>query len=450
MSRTAAKPDKHTTSPSTPRSSRARLAAALTLAVCGLSLLVYRIYQTVSAPAKPAQGSLSADTPLAPPPPIPNDDRQKTADRLQKLEALRAALRAQPENLALAREAAQKALRAGDPLMAELACRAALARAHPPAPELFALRGRAEMLLGLVALAERDYREVTQRAPEEAAGFLGLSHALSAQERRAEAAQVMERAAQAVPQSRPAERWKLVEEWERQGDLPRALQEAQTLPADNPDDAVTTARLLYKLSRFSEAQRLLAPLVAAHPENSAAHYYLAAILSDPLNPQRDIAAAEPMLLEAARANPQVVTPLLRLGELTQEQGRYRDSALVYGQILQAEPDSGTARLRLSLAYARLGDKNAAQEQNRLAQKLLARDRDEARLLTRRDQRPADPQIHRLLADHYQKEGQFARALVERQAAYRLAPGAPEVRRELLALYREIGAAPPELLGEPRP
>ena len=161
-----------------------------------------------------------------------------------------------------------------------------------------------------------------------------------------------------------------------------------------------------------------------------------------LAPPRDPAAVEQTLLKAGQRNPQDTTSYTRLGAFYQEQGHYRQAAYVYTRLLALAPDSAVGRLQLAYAYAHLGQTREGAEQERIARHLLARDKEEASLLTRRDAHPTDPAARLALARHYVRAGQFAKAQIEVESAYCLAPHAAPVRQEWNAFYTALGMSPP--------
>ncbi len=452
MSRTVPKPTSPPVRQTTPATRLAfhRLLPAILLVVCGLAFLTYRAYQTLVLSRPPARLRLGENVPLTAPPPMPTDDSAALHERLQPLEQMRASVRAHPEDVGAQVDFARKAAAVGDILSSDEAWRAALRHSPQADPVAEEALGRCQLQLGLYTDALHTYQRLLERAPQEAAPYIGLSRAQSALGRNDAAMQTLERAARALSASDARGHLGIAAEFEQHGDLPRALAETQAAHAsapDNPDIAVSLAHLLYDLQRLPEAQRLLEPLVAAHPDNNRARRLLAAILNSPLNPHRDPAQAENQLLQALEQNARDPDALQRLGELYQEQGRYRQAAYIYTTLLQVTPDSAAGRLQLASTYARLGDARTGAQQREIARNLIARDREEERLITLRNQRPTDPRTHLTLARHYLRAGQLFKAFTELQSAYALSRGGPEARAELTALYARIGLPAPALPGE---
>lgn len=428
---------------------RARLIFAAFMAVFALAFLGYRVYDTLVLSRPPERLFLNDDVPLSPPPPLPPDDRMALQARLQSLESARQAAQARPQDATAQIEFARRAAFAGDFLSARAAILLALKRNPQADPEVEDALGHCQMELGLYTDALRTFQGLIRRFPENAALYISLSQVQRILRQREDALQTLERGLKAVPRSDIGGRLALMSELEQHGDLKRTLAVAQAIHADapnNPNAALAVARLLYKLLRPAEARPLLEKLVAEHPDNGLARYYLASVADSPLLPRRNRKLAEHILLEALQRNPQDALAHTRLGEMYQEQGRHRQAAYIYTRLLEITPDSASSRLQLANAYARLRDARTSAEQRAIAEQLLARDREETRLVTLRNQHPTNPQHRLALARHYIKAGQFGKAFAEFQAAYALAPDSAEARRELKNFYAEIGVLPPQFAG----
>jgi predicted Zn-dependent protease len=418
-----------------------RTSLAVLLAFGALLALGVSVWRTQVRPRSSSSLRLDDSVTLASPPPLPafspGDFRLQWEQRQ--------AARQQLTDEASYRKFAREATLSGDPLAAYLALQDYLRGQSDPSPPLLDTLGRVQIQLGLAPDAERTYREVVRKAPEAVRGYLGLSRALMIQERRQEAADTLERGWTTLPPTDMKGHLDLVEEWEQRGELPRALQGAEALHRQTPappEVTLTYARLLFKLHRLPEAKQQLEPLVVAQPDNGPARTLLAGVLASPLLPGRDVAVAESALLEAIQHNTADITSLSRLGQLYQEQGRFKQAAYVYTQMLQHAPDSPDARLQLARAYARLSNAALSAEQNALAQQRLRQRLEESRLTVRRDQKPMDSSARRALAQYYIKEGRVDRALPELQAASLLSPRSAPVLQELRALYAKIGVPSP--------
>lgn len=429
------------------RPTRARLLGAALLAALAVGLLVYRI-ATLPKPSPESEHlHLSDEVVLTPPPPLPGDDRLKLRQRLDHLRQMRQDAQAHPDDIVLRSRVAEEALHVGD-LFAAREEGLALLRAHPDAPPgVYVTLGDAQAQLGLFAESRRTYQALLARAPTSADSYIGLSRAQAQLGQKAQARATWQQAARAIPANLLPERLHLAYEYEKRGDLERALNEAEAVLRVAPDDPVAllmAGHLQFKLVHLSEAQTRLEKLVAAHPDDRAGRRTLAAVLDNPMLPGRNRGRAEQLLLETLQAAPDDLPSYSQLGKMYQEQGRYRQAAYIYTRLLENSPDLAAARLQLSRAYARLGDTRQSAEQDQIAQRLLTRDNAEAQLSKKIDRHPTDPQARLELARHYIRSGQFTNALAQLQAAYALAPTAPEPRRELTAFYAQVGLPPPTL------
>lgn len=429
---------------SSPSAVRTRLLLAALLVGIALAFLAYRANKTLTQPNKPELLTLGDDITFGPPPPL-TDDRQAVRQALQQVQALRTIAANSPNDAAAQLNYALAALQNGDLLSAREGLHAVLRLDKQPDPRVFDSLGDCELQLGLNQQGLQTYRTLVQRAPTYARGYIGLSLAQTLNGQREEAAQTLERASRMLAASDLSGHLELANEFERQGNLPRAFTEAQAVykTASTDSEAIYAVALLQlKLGQIAEARRLLDGLVATRPEDSAARRWLATCVNSPLQKKPDPALAEHLYLEVLQRNRRDKETCTQLGELYQSQGRFKQAACIYTWLLNVAPDSAAGRLQLARAYTRLGDERTSAEQRAIAEKLLQRDREEARLRPRRNKRPADSQTRLALGRHYARAGQFARALPELQAAYNLAPNAPETQRELAAFYRGVGVPLP--------
>ena len=429
-----------------------RFRLALALVVAALLVLAYRVYATLVLARPPERLRLGEDVQLASPPDPPGSDLNAVRDRLPPLQPQSWRLNGVRQDAAALLDLAGKAMRAGDLLAAREILRSAAGSSGNPEPRVEETLARCELGLGLYEDAATRLERLLSKAPADVRAAAGLSRAQAALGKNVEAVRTLERAARAASGAAPADRLRLVEELERLGDLPAALREARAVLQSSPEDAeagLTVARLLYLLHRLEEARPLLERLVARFPENGGAAYYLAVLVNNPLLKQREPAVAEHLLLQNVIRDPGDTRSLRTLGELYQEQGRHRQAAYIFIQLLQAAPYFAPARLQLARAYQRLGRTGEAAAQEATAYRLLARDRAEERLKTRVSQHPKDPDPRLALARHYEAAGQFSRALSSYQAAYVLASDRAKFRDALSEFYGKLGLPSP-LAPEQRP
>ncbi|MGC8666810.1 MAG: tetratricopeptide repeat protein [Chthonomonadales bacterium] len=428
--------------------SKAAVIGAAVLAGIAVVVAGYRIRTALSR--GPVLLRLGDDVPLGPVPPLSND---RDAQRYRLAALQRALAQAQAsDRAALWTALGGMALQAGDPYAAQIALKRAL---RPDAANVTALErlGRAQVSLGLFQDAVSTWRALIALEPGRPAGAIELSRTLTVLGRRSDAAAVLEKAEQTLSSTDVAGRGALIREYDRRGELARALQLSRNLveaaPAD-PGAQFLLAMLLFKTQRLAEAEPLLERLVAGGSRQVQVRRYLAAVLLNPLSPHRDARRAEHLLLEAANLEPGDGGPLLDLATLYAEQGRARAAAHVLTRLLELSPTSATARLQLGHAFGHLGMREAAQTQEELARRLFARNREAEALRTQIDHRPTDASARLAFGLHFMRWGEFGRALPELEAAFCLSMYSSKARNALSAYYRALDLPPPSYLrGAPR-
>lgn len=438
MAERATKSQTNRSQPQASRTTSAKLVWAVLFVLGAVGFLTYRAASTLKSLHTPALLHLGDDVTLGTPPALPADDSATLGERLRHVSELQALAQSAPGDPAAWAKTAQAAMRSGDYLTARAAFQKVL-HLNAAAPlDLCDALGQCQAQLGLRAEAQQTYLNLLSRFPHSAEAYIGLSRAQASFGQKVESLNTLARATQAM-RTIP-DRLHIAHEYELRGDLAHALAEAQSVLKTTPDDPlamVMTGHLLFQLVRLSEARQVLEKLITAHPEDNKARYTLAEILDNPMTLKRNRAMAEHILLDIVQHDPNDSRPYTKLGALYLEQGHSRQAAYIYIRLLELTPDSALARLQLSQAYNKLGDTKSAQEQREIAQRLLARDREEAQLQAETGRQPADGLARLKLAQHYLKAGQFVNALPALQAAYCLAPGNQDVQKELKELYRTL-------------
>jgi tetratricopeptide (TPR) repeat protein len=122
--------------------------------------------------------------------------------------------------------------------------------------------------------------------------------------------------------------------------------------------------VIRRFARFSELQ----------PSDARACYYYAMSLwkgKRAQDPRLDLHQIESLLTKAITLDPKLAEAHLQLGNLYSDHGKYAESIPEYVKALENNPDLADARYRLGQAYVHTGDKDKAQEQFQVYQKLRA-------------------------------------------------------------------------------
>jgi tetratricopeptide (TPR) repeat protein len=147
-----------------------------------------------------------------------------------------------------------------------------------------------------------------------------------------------------------------------------------------------------RFARFSELQ----------PNNASAFYYYAMSLWKGKRAQDrslNLHQIESLLQKSVALDPTLAEAHLQLGNLYSDQSQYAESIPEYRKALKKNPDLADARYRLGQAYVHTGEKDRAQEQFQVYQKLRAQhlaDLDKQRadirqfVYSEKDETPAKP------------------------------------------------------------
>lgn len=155
-------------------------------------------------------------------------------------------------------------------------------------------------------------------------------------------------------------------------------------------------------SQADEVIQRFARFAGLQPSDARAFYYYAMSLwkgKRAQDPSLDLHQIESLLTKAITLDPKLADAHLQLGNLYSDQGQYAKSIPEYGEALENNPDLADARYRLGQAYVHTGEKDKAQEQFEVYQKLRAQhlaDLDKQRaeirqfVYSEKDQTPAKP------------------------------------------------------------
>ncbi len=122
--------------------------------------------------------------------------------------------------------------------------------------------------------------------------------------------------------------------------------------------------VIRRFARFSELQ----------PKDARASYYYAMSLwkgKRAQDPSLDLHQIESLLTKAITLDPNLADAHLHLGNLYSDQGQYAASIPEYVKALENNPDLADARYRLGQAYVHTGEKDKAQAQFQVYQRLRA-------------------------------------------------------------------------------
>ena len=123
-------------------------------------------------------------------------------------------------------------------------------------------------------------------------------------------------------------------------------------------------QVIDRFRRFSELE----------PGNAKAQYYYAMSLwkgKRAQDPGLDLHQIQSLLKQALAIDPKLADAYLQLGNLDSDQGRYRDAIAQYEKAIEFSPDVADAHYRLAQAYVHTGEKDKAQPQFEVYQRLRA-------------------------------------------------------------------------------
>lgn len=114
------------------------------------------------------------------------------------------------------------------------------------------------------------------------------------------------------------------------------------------------------------------------PKDPWAHYFYGAGLFQAQRElsARDFSEAEAQFREAIRLKGDLAEAYFRLGLLYSEKGKIRESIVEFQQAAATDPHMSEPHYRLAIAYAKLGEKDEAERESQLLEKLRAEASDE--------------------------------------------------------------------------
>jgi predicted Zn-dependent protease len=428
------------TSRKSPRATILLLLALLVIAIAGRVMWSSRVAAPEVHSSVPEFLRAGDEVTLPPAPPLPEDDASKTRERLATLDAFRADYPFRMKDRAFLEAYGMRAASAEDITSAYAAYRVLVENA-PEDPTFLNRLAQAENKLGLYRDARLRFEKLVKRSPEVINGHVGLAHALYGLGYRREAVLSLGRASKLLPDNDALGHLFIAKEYETLLNYPGAVAEAKLAWEKTPNDPVVVvvyARILYRTRKVPEAQRLLEDIVERYPDNVPARSTLAQILEHPINPKRDLSAAEHHYLEVLKRARTSVEDCKSLGLLYMQLGRFKQAAFIFTLLLQAEPDNAIGRVQLSKAYAKLGMSKESEEQNRLAARLVSRDTRANELGSRRTERSLSPEDRLIYAEYLMKHGVFGESYAELQAGYAMDSKSARAGRLLKEFDARVG------------
>jgi tetratricopeptide (TPR) repeat protein len=296
--------------------------------------------------------------------------RQKQLDaaipHLEKAQSLDAQQYACRYDLALAYVLTGKAAQARAQIAATLSLR--------ETAELYALRGEVEEKAGDVHAAAAAYHRAAALEPNEK-HLLSLANLLIKSSNYDEAKKFLDFGLRKYPRSAQLKVALGITEYS-QGFYEKAVRTLCEAADQDPADA---RPYLFLGEMYGVAPTLadaitqrMAEFVKRHPQIAQAHYYFALSRwrgrrtgDEPI----PLAGIEQSLTTAVRLDPKLAEAHVELGVLYYEQQRYQPAAQSLRKAVALQPDHNKAHYRLMQVYQRLGQKDLAEQEKRIHQRL---------------------------------------------------------------------------------
>jgi tetratricopeptide (TPR) repeat protein len=144
------------------------------------------------------------------------------------------------------------------------------------------------------------------------------------------------------------------------GDMPgaiEALKRSLELEPQRPLALIALGTALNSQKRFAEAEEVAGKGIALAPESAAA----LAALAEAEEGLGEVAAAEEHAAQALAREPENAGALVTLGRIRMTQGKYEDARDAFLRAVASEPEMAKAHYQLSLAFARLGDRESSRK-----------------------------------------------------------------------------------------
>ena len=231
-----------------------------------------------------------------------------------------------------------------------------LALIHPVPKDMAAqvsfLKGRALRQRGQAGEAMSSFRDATTADPRSAEALMGMAETLSAQNKHAESAAVLQKAREANPESLDALRHFIAEAM-LAGQNDRALQAAQDLQRKSTElgDRFLVASVMLQQKQYLPATHILEDYIAQRPQDAKAHLGLGiAYLSLLRYPEARQSLERSLQLDANLPEAEY-----QLGLLTNQEGKRPEAIQHWKRAVELQPGHAQALFSLGTVYLESGE-----------------------------------------------------------------------------------------------
>jgi tetratricopeptide (TPR) repeat protein len=161
------------------------------------------------------------------------------------------------------------------------------------------------------------------------------------------------------------------------GDMPgaiEALQQSLELDPQRPLALIALGTALSSQKQFAQAREVARKSLLLAPDNAEA----LAVLAEAEEGLGEVAAAEEHAAQALARDPENAGALVTIGRIRMTQGRYEEARDALLEAVASEPEMAKAHYQLSLAFARLGDRESSHKHVEIYRR--AREENDRRLL----------------------------------------------------------------------